>query len=228
MRRLSRPLVMLAVLFPVVTSTPRPRVHVNLTPSLPRGVYVETSEPLIRGVLVIECLTPEVAAFAKERGYLGSGHCPGHMGSVLKRIEGLPGNKVELANEYVAINGRLILISKTLEKDAEGRELPRLPRSTFVLGPDEYFLMAEYSRSWDDRYKGPTARQNIRQPSDLGSRREKNEHSTRLTGDSCKLLEPAPCVHLYGGWSIFYGLNFRSIVPGHHTSCSECSHREQR
>jgi conjugative transfer signal peptidase TraF len=162
MRRLSRPIIMLAALVPVVTSTPRPRVHVNLTPSLPRGMYVETSEPLTKGVLVIECLPPELAAFAKERGYLGSGDCPGHVGSVLKRIEGLPGNRVELANEYVAINDRLILISQTLKKDAEGRELPRIARRSFVLGPDEYFLMADHSRSWDDRYKGPTARQNIR------------------------------------------------------------------
>ena len=162
MQRLTKPLVLLGVMVPLVSFAPHPRVHINLTSSMPRGLYVETSEPLAKGVLVIECLPLAIAEFGKERGYLGRGNCPGNTVSVLKKIVGTPGSTVELADEYVVIDDALILISATLEQDTMGREIPRIKRGSYLLGSEEFFLMADHARSWDDRYKGPTSRANIR------------------------------------------------------------------
>lgn len=162
MQRLTRPLVLLGVAVPLVSFVPHPRIHINTTNSMPRGVYVETSEPLAKGVLVVECLPVEQAEFGKARGYLGRGNCPGNTVSLLKKIVGIPGSTVELADEYVAIDSELIFISATLPQDKEGREIPHVARGTFTLGPDEFFLMAAHPRSWDDRYKRQTDRANIR------------------------------------------------------------------
>lgn len=161
MRTASKSLVLLAVLIPVGVVVPRPRFYINTTDSLPRGIYRETKERIDKGTLVVECLPQELAEFGRERGYLTIGNCPGHTVSVLKQVVGIPGSTIELADEYVAVDHKLIFISATLKTDREGREMPRVERRTFTLGPDEYFLLAPNPRSWDGRYTGETQRQNI-------------------------------------------------------------------
>jgi type IV secretory pathway protease TraF len=53
-------------------------LRLNLTESLPVGLYVAVGAAPARGALVLLCLPPEVAAFAKTRGYVPrGGACPG-------------------------------------------------------------------------------------------------------------------------------------------------------
>ncbi len=153
MRFLSSSLAALALVLPLSL----PRFRVNITDSLPRGIYKVSNEPLARGVIVAECLPPKLASFAKERGYLEEGGCPDNTMPILKRVEGMPGDTVELTQAYVAVNDRLVLNSETQKKDSKGREIPAVERGTFVLKPGQVFLMATNSeRSWDNRYTGPT------------------------------------------------------------------------
>ena len=140
---------------------PTPRLYVSLTESMPRGIYRRDPQPLVPGVIVVECLPLALAQFGKERGYLHEGNCPGHAISVLKRIVGVPGDVIELGDTYVAIDGTLRLDGFLVERDSQGREIPKVARQTFTLGVGEYFLLGTHPRSWDNRYTGLTKRENI-------------------------------------------------------------------
>ena len=129
-------------------------LHVNLTDSLPRGIYQETQEPITRGVLVMECLPSELATLGLQRGWLMRGSCTTGAMPVLKRVVAVAGDTVELG-EYLTINGQVILGTKTLFLDSQGREIPRATRGIYTLHEGEVFLLADYTpTSWDSRYYG--------------------------------------------------------------------------
>ncbi len=133
-----------------------PNYTITLTESMPRGIYKQTNETLHRGAIVGECLPEELGKFGKERGYLEHGKCPGEAMSILKEVVAIPRDFVELTDEYVAVNGKVILNSETRKIDSKGRELPAYPRGKFQLEPGQVFLLATNSpRSWDGRYTGP-------------------------------------------------------------------------
>ena len=152
--------VVLALL-PLSFVLPTPHLYVNLTESMPRGVYRKTNESLTRDVIVVECLPLELAQFGRARGYLHEGNCPGHAIPILKKVVGVPGDNIEIGDGYLAINGVLLLDGFLLKQDASGRELPHLEPQTITLAADEYFLLASHPRSWDSRYTGSVQRAQI-------------------------------------------------------------------
>src|SRR6266702_3779142 len=79
-------------------------LRLNLTGSLPVGLYVAAGAAPVRGALVLVCLPPEVAAFARARGYVPNG---GPL-ALDRKGRALPG----LANgRYVVGPGELWLLS---------------------------------------------------------------------------------------------------------------------
>lgn len=59
---------------------------VNLTPSLPRGLYRVTSLDVRRGALVTFCLPPELARRQGIAKWIAPGRCPGGKAPLCKRI----------------------------------------------------------------------------------------------------------------------------------------------
>lgn len=136
--------------------------HINLTDSLPRGVYKETTEPLTRGVLAVECLPQEWAELGLQRGWIHTGSCSNGTMPVLKQVVAVPGDTVHLTGSYVAINGEILLGTATLHLDSQGRWIPAVARGEYVLKADEYLLLADnIPNSWDGRYTGPAKRADI-------------------------------------------------------------------
>jgi conjugative transfer signal peptidase TraF len=129
----------------------------NLSPSLPLGVYRPVNAPVTRGAIVVVCLPLAIGRLARERGYLGYGPCPGHVERLGKRVAAVAGDTVETRAEGVRINGFLIPGSRPLDADSRGRKLPR-PEERIVVRPGELFLLAtDNRRSFDSRYFGPVA-----------------------------------------------------------------------
>jgi conjugative transfer signal peptidase TraF len=129
----------------------------NLSPSLPLGVYRPVNAPVTRGAIVVVCLPLAIGRLARERGYLGYGPCPGHVERLGKRVAAVAGDTVETHAEGVRINGFLIPGSRPLDTDSRGRKLPR-PEERIVVQPGELFLLAtDNRRSFDSRYFGPVA-----------------------------------------------------------------------
>jgi signal peptidase I len=68
-----------------------------------------------------------------------------------KRVVGLPGEVLEIRDHHVYVNG-LALEEKYLPRST----VTTSPRRTFVLGPDDYFVMGDNrADSFDSRYYGP-------------------------------------------------------------------------
>ena len=134
-------------------------VRVNTTASVPKGLYRITGEAARKGSLVLACPPPVAAVAAvaegKRRGYIGSGFCPSGTVHVIKKIVGMPGDRVAITGQGVTVNGERVPGSAPRQADPSGRPMPFGP-AEYTLGPSQVLLMSNYSPlSFDGRYFGP-------------------------------------------------------------------------
>lgn len=133
-------------------------VRVNLSGSIPPGLYRETSGRVTRGVIVLACLPPGVSSFARARGYVPSGSCDDGSAPVGKVVVAQARDTVDITTGGVSVNGRLLPNSAPLEQDSNGRPLPTLRIAKHVVASGEVWLVSSYSRhSFDSRYFGGIA-----------------------------------------------------------------------
>ncbi|MCR4268408.1 S26 family signal peptidase [Nitratireductor sp. ZSWI3] len=120
----------------------------NATGSAPVGFYsVEPAERIDVPELVAVMPPEPLAGFMIERGYVGRGV------PLLKRVAGLPGQRVCRTGRTITVDG--IEMGEALERDSLGRELP-VWQGCRVIGDDEIFLMNwDVPDSLDGRYFGP-------------------------------------------------------------------------
>ncbi len=129
-------------------------LRLNLTPSLPLGLYRYDEGPLERGVLVAACLPLEWAQKGRRRGYLSRGRCPGGVSPVLKRVGALGGDIVTVSDEGVFVDGALLQAAGP-RIDSQGRPLEPLASGQYRMAPQDLWLSTPEPRSWDSRYYGP-------------------------------------------------------------------------
>ena len=130
-------------------------IWVNLSGSLPIGLYRTTHGPIVRGSIVVVCLPESVAAFALEREYLQPGSCPGGVEPLGKTVAALEGDTVAVRADGVWVNGHLLMASRPLIRDSRGRLLPRLVGWGRRLSVREVALVAtRRPGSFDSRYFG--------------------------------------------------------------------------
>lgn len=135
--------------------------RVNLSSSMPYGVYRYDDTPPVRGGLAAVCLPEGWSALARERGYIRSGECPDGSQPLLKRVVGLAGDVVLIGPEGIAVNGRLQLHSRLLATDRRGRPLfSRLSEGT--IPPGQALLLAPTKGSFDGRYFGLVSLRRLR------------------------------------------------------------------
>lgn len=131
-------------------------VRLNVSPSAPVGFYRTVDGSVARGALVVTCVPPAAARVARDRGYLGTGPCPGGVQPILKPIGALPGDLVELAPDAVTVNGVRLPNSVTAARDSQDRPLPHVPWGRYLVPPEDVWLFATgTAQSWDSRYFGP-------------------------------------------------------------------------
>jgi conjugative transfer signal peptidase TraF len=132
-----------------------PCIFLNTSPSLPLGLYRAVPGPPRRGAIVVVCLPAPLGTFARTRGYLGRGPCPGDVERFGKIVAGVAGDHVYVDSNGVTINGALVPHSRALGRDTHGRLLPHAWGSK-TIQPGELFLLAtRHPRSFDSRYFGP-------------------------------------------------------------------------
>ncbi|MGH7860139.1 MAG: conjugative transfer signal peptidase TraF [Candidatus Binatia bacterium] len=135
--------------------------RVNLSGSMPRGLYRLTADPPRRGSIVAFCLDEESAALAVERRYTGSGPCPGGGEPLVKPVAATEGDVVTTTRRSVTLNGIPLASSTTLVTDSNGRPLPHHPFGRYRLAPGELWVFSPAPRSWDSRYLGPIRRDQV-------------------------------------------------------------------
>lgn len=132
-------------------------LRINVSASLPLGLYRTQAAPLTKGAYVLLC-PPETAPFilARERGYVGQGGCPGGAAPLMKKILAAKGDRVCIGAQGVSVNGMRLASSTPLPADAAGRALPRYRMPARVLGTTELLLMSPArAQAFDARYFGP-------------------------------------------------------------------------
>jgi conjugative transfer signal peptidase TraF len=128
---------------------PKRLVVLNLSPSLPLGLYYAVRDEPGVGRLV---------EFRSQRETLNAE--PGqHERYILKPIFAIPGDRVDTTGDWLWINGQRIAPIHTT--DSNGHPLP-VWRANRVLEPDEFFVFsARVPNSFDSRYYGPVRHRDI-------------------------------------------------------------------
>lgn len=139
-------------------------LRLNLTASLPIGVYREIPGPVAPGDLALACPPASAATTqAQRRGYYASGlRCPGRIAPVVKTVAAVAGDHVVADLSGLLVNGRRIPCTSPLTRDSAGR--PLLPAHVAgTLPPGRVWLASTYSpHSFDSRYHGPWPASSIR------------------------------------------------------------------
>ena len=140
------------------------RVRITLTDSAAApGIYRVSEVPAGRGALVAACLPAAIARTGLTRGYLSAGGCPAGAEPIAKVIGALPGDVVELAPDFVAVNGVKFPNSRTATHDSAGRALTHVLSGAYRVGAGEVWLFGfNNRRSWDARYFGSVPLTNLR------------------------------------------------------------------
>lgn len=131
--------------------------RLNVTPSLPRGVYHEAGGQPGRGDLVAFCLSGPWAGLARARGYLAPGACASGLRPLLKQVAALPGDGVHVSAEGIfVISGTEMRFWRTplRRQDARGRELPESALRSGAVPQDMTLVLAEHPGSFDGRFFG--------------------------------------------------------------------------
>ncbi|WP_322075504.1 conjugative transfer signal peptidase TraF [Burkholderia cenocepacia] len=138
--------------------------RINTSKSIPVGLYWTSAMPIAKGQYVIFCPPQRpVFADARERGYIGSGFCPGDYGYMMKKILAAKGDTVAVTSHGVTVNDELLPFSTPLSADGVGRPLPRMSAERYTLGESELLLMTDRSAtSFDARYFGPVTRVQVK------------------------------------------------------------------
>jgi conjugative transfer signal peptidase TraF len=76
---------------------------------------------------------------------------------VLKIVAAAGGDRVQLLDRQVLVNGRALPGSGTVADDAHGRRLAHIARGTYTLAQNELWFWSPNPASWDSRYYGPVA-----------------------------------------------------------------------
>jgi len=154
------PLIFMITTFLAGYSIYRDSWFINVTPSMPKGLYRLSSKECHRGDAAGFCLNQHNpwSSLAAIRGYLGKGSCPSGLKPLLKFVAGLEGDLVEVTAEGVAVNGSLLPNSVRLEKDSQGRSLPpSILEVGLTSGPIPFgqaLMVSSHPAGFDSRHFG--------------------------------------------------------------------------
>ena len=137
-----------------IVAPPAPRLVWNASASAPVGLYwVRPRARLARGVMVIARIPEPLRRFAAVRRYL-----PANV-PLVKRVAGLPGDRICAHGAIVSINGKAV--ARRLREDAAGRPMPLWEGCRTLRTGQIFLLMAGVRGSFDGRYFGPSARADV-------------------------------------------------------------------
>jgi conjugative transfer signal peptidase TraF len=140
------------------------RVLLTLTDSsCAEGFYRLVDAPIRRGELVAACLPVSAEREGVARGYLMRGDCPGGAEPVVKVVDGMVGDQIEVEVGAVVVNGKPLPNSATVARDSVGRPLAHVSWGKRLVAVDEVWLLGlNNRRSWDSRYFGPVSLSAVR------------------------------------------------------------------
>jgi conjugative transfer signal peptidase TraF len=130
-------------------------VRWNPTASVRTGLYVITNDA--NAPLVAFCPTGEAATEAIARGYRPRGlQCPDKYAALLKPVAARAGDTVEVSQNGLSVNGRLLPNTASFKTDVKKRPMHVWPNGTYIVQPGTVWVLSTYNKySYDSRYYGP-------------------------------------------------------------------------
>jgi conjugative transfer signal peptidase TraF len=129
-------------------------VRVNTTNSLPKGLYLITQDE--NAPLVEFCPEGIFSTLSVVRGYRPGGLCPDGAAPLLKPVIAGAGDTVELSEEGIRVNGRLLPNTAPQRVDTAGRPLTAWPSGVYPVTSATVWVASTYhANSFDSRYFGP-------------------------------------------------------------------------
>ena len=129
------------------------KLIINITPSLPYGIYIKSKDKIIVGDYVSFCLNDEYRSLGLARNYLEPGKACNGSTALIKKVIALPYDKITLGESQIIVSGKTLNYS-TAHFDSQHRKLESYPHGTYT--ENCYWLIGDYdiSHSWDSRYWG--------------------------------------------------------------------------
>lgn len=127
---------------------------INITGSMPRGIYFRETGKIQRGDLVTFCLNSKNQQFGLARGYLIHGMRCQFSEPLIKKVIAVPGDDISLSATSIIVNNQTLPYS-TLPNDSHGRPLNAYPTGNYLNTKGYWVMGTESKRSWDSRYFGP-------------------------------------------------------------------------
>jgi conjugative transfer signal peptidase TraF len=132
-------------------------VRINMTRSLPLGLYLITDNP--KANLVAFCPSPGIMDESAKRGYRGHSYglgCPDGAPPLMKPVVATPGQRVLLDARGISVGTRLLPNTAPLPFDAKHRELRAWPAGCYTVEPGTLWVASSvHPGSYDSRYLGP-------------------------------------------------------------------------
>jgi conjugative transfer signal peptidase TraF len=137
-----------------IVAPPLPRLVWNASASAPIGLYaIAPGLAVGRGDMVIARTPLSVRALAASRHYI-----PANV-PLVKRVAGVPGDRVCAAGATITVNGRPLATRRA--SDRLGRPLPWWTGCRTLRDGALLLVMAETPDSFDGRYFGPSAASDV-------------------------------------------------------------------
>lgn len=157
------PAVVAGVILAVLAASAAAGVRVNLTPSMPRGLWWVVDAPISRGTVVVACLPDQAGTReAARRGYLRAGSCPGGTEPLVKPLAAIAGDVVTVTKRGLAVNSVPLPGTAPLAEDETGRALQAVPAGSYRVAAGEVWLLSGHDpRSYDSRYFGAVPAANV-------------------------------------------------------------------
>lgn len=142
--------------------------RLNTTSSVPRGVYLLTSEDARPGEIVYFCPPAnDIVEAGKTLGFLPPGSCKSGTTPFFKVLAGVPGDLVRIDSTGVYVNDEQTPFSAPASKDSLGRAIPRIGDVSLRLKAGQWILMGVDAGSFDSRYFGVVSKDDYIKRADL-------------------------------------------------------------
>ena len=169
--------------------------RVNVTSSLPLGLYRLTDERPQRGSIVFFCLESEhFIKLARAREYAGPGTCPGALRALGKEVYGLPGDLVSIgADGLISINHQTIPGSAARDVDSKGRPMPKPELTAGIIPAGQALTLSlHHQGSFDGRYFGLVSLHSLRQARPVLTFKKRGQHGTGQGVSECSSRSSIP------------------------------------
>lgn len=134
-------------------------VRINLTPSLPIGLYVADA----RGSLVEFCPPGPASEVSAVRGYRELGVCPDRHAPLLKPVVARVGDRVSIDAQGIRVNGEALPNTQAHATDHRRRPLQPYPAGTYAVAAGTVWVASTWNDgSFDSRYFGPIRVESVR------------------------------------------------------------------